>query len=75
LFEEYGEAMADLEVRRSSLEDTYLSQVHRAESGLSEVASASNLKKVVRGGVRRADHRRGARQLMDAREWDRLLRR
>ncbi|MGH2517381.1 MAG: ABC transporter ATP-binding protein [Ktedonobacterales bacterium] len=32
LFKQYGEAIADLEVRRSSLEDTYLSLVHQAES-------------------------------------------
>jgi ABC-2 type transport system ATP-binding protein len=31
LFKQYGEAIADLEVRRSSLEDTYLSLVHQAE--------------------------------------------
>jgi ABC-2 type transport system ATP-binding protein len=33
LFRQYGDAIADLEVRRSSLEDTYLTLVHRAESG------------------------------------------
>jgi len=32
LFREHGESISDLEVRRSSLEDTYLSLVHRAES-------------------------------------------
>jgi ABC-2 type transport system ATP-binding protein len=31
LFKQYGEAIADLEVHRSSLEDTYLSLVHQAE--------------------------------------------
>ena len=31
LFRRHGEAIADLEVRRSSLEDTYLSLVHQAE--------------------------------------------
>jgi ABC-2 type transport system ATP-binding protein len=31
LFKHYGEAIADLEVHRSSLEDTYLSLVHQAE--------------------------------------------
>ncbi|MFI1400090.1 ABC transporter ATP-binding protein [Streptomyces sp. NPDC020681] len=30
LFRQYGESIADLEVRRSSLEDTYLSLVHQA---------------------------------------------
>lgn len=33
LFKEYGEAITELEIRRSSLEDTYLSLVRRAESG------------------------------------------
>jgi len=46
LFKQYGEAIADLEVRRSSLEDTYLSLVHQAESGLSEAAAANNLVEV-----------------------------
>jgi ABC-2 type transport system ATP-binding protein len=32
LFREYGESISDLEVRRSSLEDTYISLVQRAES-------------------------------------------
>ncbi|GAA1967821.1 ABC transporter ATP-binding protein [Amycolatopsis minnesotensis] len=36
LFKRYGEAIEDLEVRRSSLEDTYLSLVHHAESGVAE---------------------------------------
>ncbi|MFC6885915.1 MULTISPECIES: ABC transporter ATP-binding protein [Actinomadura] len=31
LFQRYGESLADLEVRRSSLEDTYLALVHQAE--------------------------------------------
>ena len=42
LFTQYGEAITDLEVRRSSLEDTYLSLVHRAESGLSDVPAPSD---------------------------------
>ncbi|MEQ0564432.1 ABC transporter ATP-binding protein [Amycolatopsis sp. NEAU-NG30] len=33
LFKQYGEAVADLEVRRASLEDTYMALVHRAEAG------------------------------------------
>jgi ABC-2 type transport system ATP-binding protein len=33
LFKQHGEAVADLEVRRASLEDTYMTLVHRAESG------------------------------------------
>jgi ABC-2 type transport system ATP-binding protein len=39
LFRQYGEAVADLEVRRSSLEDTYLALVHQAESGQGEAAA------------------------------------
>jgi len=31
LFQEYGEAIEDLEVRRASLEDTYMALVHQAE--------------------------------------------
>ncbi|MCF6509778.1 ABC transporter ATP-binding protein [Blastococcus sp. MG754426] len=33
LFEEHGDRLTDLEVRRASLEDTYLAMVQRAESG------------------------------------------
>jgi ABC-2 type transport system ATP-binding protein len=33
LFQQHGESIADLEVRRASLEDTYLSLVRQAESG------------------------------------------
>jgi ABC-2 type transport system ATP-binding protein len=33
LFEQHGEEIADLEVRRASLEDTYIAMVHRFESG------------------------------------------
>jgi ABC-2 type transport system ATP-binding protein len=33
LFAEHGERLRDLEVRRASLEDTYLSLVHAEESG------------------------------------------
>ncbi|SDN52012.1 ABC transporter ATP-binding protein [Geodermatophilus sp. DSM 45219] len=33
LFEQYGDEVADLEVRRASLEDTYLAMVARHESG------------------------------------------
>lgn len=32
LFAQHGEAVQDLEVRRASLEDTYLAMVHRDES-------------------------------------------
>jgi ABC-2 type transport system ATP-binding protein len=38
LFRQYGEAIADLEVRRASLEDTYLALVRQAESGRRETA-------------------------------------
>lgn len=40
LFQQYGEAITDLEVRRSSLEDAYLSLVRAAESGLAEAGAA-----------------------------------
>jgi ABC-2 type transport system ATP-binding protein len=40
LFRRYGEAIADLEVRRASLEDTYLALVRQAESGRREAAVA-----------------------------------
>jgi ABC-2 type transport system ATP-binding protein len=33
LFQQYGEAIADLEVRRASLEDTYMALVYEHESG------------------------------------------
>ncbi|AQA22846.1 argK family protein [Rhodococcus sp. MTM3W5.2] len=33
LFKQHGESIADLEVRRASLEDTYMTLVKRAESG------------------------------------------
>ena len=33
LFREHGEDVADLEIRRASLEDSYLALVRRAESG------------------------------------------
>jgi ABC-2 type transport system ATP-binding protein len=39
LFRQYGEAIADLEVRRASLEDTYLALVRQAESGQGETAA------------------------------------
>jgi ABC-2 type transport system ATP-binding protein len=39
LFKQYGEAIADLEVRRSSLEDTYLALVRQAEAGLGQAAA------------------------------------
>ena len=40
LFAQYGEDVADLEIRRATLEDTYMALVHRHESGhAEEVAS------------------------------------
>jgi ABC-2 type transport system ATP-binding protein len=36
LFAQYGEDVADLEVRRATLEDTYMALVHRHESGHAE---------------------------------------
>ena len=33
LFRQYGESVEDLEVRRASLEDTYMALVRQAESG------------------------------------------
>ena len=46
LFERYGEAIVDLEVRRASLEDTYLSLVHEAESSQSQAAETNNVEEV-----------------------------
>ncbi|WET81184.1 ABC transporter ATP-binding protein [Amycolatopsis sp. QT-25] len=39
LFKQHGDAIADLEVRRASLEDTYMTLVRRAESPLVEVSA------------------------------------
>ncbi|WP_285505452.1 ABC transporter ATP-binding protein [Actinokineospora sp. NBRC 105648] len=41
LFTEHGAAIADLEVRRASLEDTYMTLVRQAESGQDEAAQAA----------------------------------
>jgi ABC-2 type transport system ATP-binding protein len=41
LFSQYGEAIADLEVRRASLEDTYLALVRQAEAGPGEAGEAA----------------------------------
>jgi ABC-2 type transport system ATP-binding protein len=41
LFRRYGETIADLEVRRASLEDTYLALVRQAESGQGEAGEAA----------------------------------
>jgi ABC-2 type transport system ATP-binding protein len=40
LFAQYGDQVADLEVRRASLEDTYMAMVHRHErAGLEAVGA------------------------------------
>ncbi|MGH3982831.1 MAG: ABC transporter ATP-binding protein [Pseudonocardiaceae bacterium] len=39
LFVQHGDAVADLEVRRASLEDTYLAMIHHRESGGSQTAA------------------------------------
>jgi ABC-2 type transport system ATP-binding protein len=39
LFAQYGDEVADLEVRRASLEDTYMAMVHRQERAQPEVVS------------------------------------
>jgi ABC-2 type transport system ATP-binding protein len=41
LFRQYGEAIADLEVRRASLEATYLALVRQAEAGQGEASQAA----------------------------------
>jgi len=48
LFKRYGEAIVDLEVRRASLEDTYLSLVHEAESGQNQAVETNNLEEMPR---------------------------
>ncbi len=39
LFTRYGEAVSDLDIRRSSLEDTYLTLVRHAESGKNDAVA------------------------------------
>lgn len=41
LFAQYGDDIADLEVRRASLEDTYMTMVHRYESGQAGATAAA----------------------------------
>jgi ABC-2 type transport system ATP-binding protein len=48
LFKQYGESIADLEVRRSSLEDTYLSLVHQVEAGQDGAAEAHDHEEIAR---------------------------
>ncbi|MGW4466736.1 ABC transporter ATP-binding protein [Micromonospora sp. NPDC004704] len=47
LFQQHGDAIADLEVRRASLEDTYMAMVREAESGRAGPA-AQTFEEVVR---------------------------
>jgi ABC-2 type transport system ATP-binding protein len=42
LFKQHGDDVADLEVRRGSLEDTYMAMVHAFESGQYETAATSS---------------------------------
>ena len=48
LFAQYGERIADLEVRRTSLEDTYMSLVREFEAGRTETAAADAFEAVAR---------------------------
>jgi ABC-2 type transport system ATP-binding protein len=48
LFKRFGDEIAELEVRRLSLEETYLSLVHRAESPEGELERAGTLEGAVR---------------------------
>lgn len=41
LFQQYGEAIADLEVRRASLEDAYMALVRESESGRRDAAASA----------------------------------
>jgi ABC-2 type transport system ATP-binding protein len=41
LFLQYGDEIADLEVRRASLEDTYMTMVRDVESGRGTTAAAA----------------------------------
>ncbi|HUR03288.1 MAG TPA: ABC transporter ATP-binding protein [Nonomuraea sp.] len=48
LFEQYGEAIGNLEVTRASLEDTYLSLVRQAEASTNETAVTNTAEEVTR---------------------------
>jgi ABC-2 type transport system ATP-binding protein len=48
LFDQHGDAIADLEVRRASLEDTYMAMVHRYETGQANETAVSRLEEVTR---------------------------
>jgi ABC-2 type transport system ATP-binding protein len=48
LFAQHGDTIADLEVRRASLEDTYMAMVHRYETGQADDTAISRLEEVTR---------------------------
>ncbi|WP_283135146.1 ABC transporter ATP-binding protein [Rhizohabitans arisaemae] len=48
LFKQHGEAIENLEVRRASLEDTYLSLVRQAESGTGQAGKTNKAEEVAR---------------------------
>ncbi|GAA5771513.1 vitamin B12 import ATP-binding protein BtuD [Streptosporangium roseum] len=48
LIRRYGEEIEDLEVRRASLEDTYLSLVRQAEAGVAQAARADERERAAR---------------------------
>ncbi|MGH3152637.1 MAG: hypothetical protein ACRDOB_18170 [Streptosporangiaceae bacterium] len=49
LFRQYGESIEDLEVRRASLEETYMTLVRQAESGTGQETGAVRTLSVVAG--------------------------
>ncbi len=53
LFRQYGEAIEDLEVRRASLEDTYMALVRQAETGASGTGLTSDAASPARSVVTR----------------------
>jgi ABC-2 type transport system ATP-binding protein len=50
LFEQHGPAIDDLEVRRASLEDTYIAMVQQHESGSADTAADAFVARAVTGG-------------------------
>jgi ABC-2 type transport system ATP-binding protein len=48
LFRQYGDEIADLEVRRASLEDTYMTLVHQQETGQPPLAATAVFEEVAR---------------------------
>ena len=51
LFAQHGELVADLEVRRATLEDTYLAMVQRYETGPGDTADRAETQDAVFGGA------------------------